>query len=85
MFQEICFCPSWKELMSSNEKFKDTKNLKTNGYAFAQIGEKGKDAKKLNKWFFCQVGEDVDRKKRPRTAFTAAQIKALEAEFERNK
>ena len=34
---------------------------------------------------FAQVGEDVDRKKRPRTAFTAAQIKALEAEFERNK
>ena len=31
--------------------------------------------------------EDVeeDRKKRPRTAFTAHQIKALEAEFERNK
>ena len=26
-----------------------------------------------------------DRKKRPRTAFTAAQIKALEAEFEKNK
>ncbi|KAK7871937.1 hypothetical protein R5R35_009739 [Gryllus longicercus] len=26
-----------------------------------------------------------ERKKRPRTAFTAAQIKALEAEFERNK
>lgn len=26
-----------------------------------------------------------DRKKRPRTAFTAHQIKALEAEFERNK
>ena len=26
-----------------------------------------------------------DRKKRPRTAFTAAQIKALEGEFERNK
>ena len=26
-----------------------------------------------------------DRKKRPRTAFTAAQIKALESEFERNK
>ena len=47
MFQEICFCPSWKELMSSNEKFKDTKNLKTNGYAFAQIGEKCKDAKKI--------------------------------------
>ncbi|XP_012251842.2 homeobox protein vex1 [Athalia rosae] len=28
---------------------------------------------------------DEDRKKRPRTAFTAAQIKSLEAEFERNK
>ncbi|KAK9685938.1 Homeodomain [Popillia japonica] len=28
---------------------------------------------------------DDDRKKRPRTAFTAAQIKSLEAEFERNK
>lgn len=26
-----------------------------------------------------------DRKKRPRTAFTASQIKSLEAEFERNK
>lgn len=26
-----------------------------------------------------------ERKKRPRTAFTAAQIKSLEAEFERNK
>lgn len=26
-----------------------------------------------------------DRKKRPRTAFTAAQIKSLEAEFEKNK
>jgi NADH:ubiquinone oxidoreductase subunit E len=31
-------------------------------------------------------GKDGDeRKKRPRTAFTATQIKALEAEFERNK
>ncbi|XP_034241797.1 homeobox protein B-H1 [Thrips palmi] len=30
-------------------------------------------------------GDLDDRKKRPRTAFTAAQIKALEAEFERNK
>ncbi|CAB0007993.1 unnamed protein product, partial [Nesidiocoris tenuis] len=28
---------------------------------------------------------DIDRKKRPRTAFTAAQIKALETEFESNK
>ncbi|KAL1500995.1 hypothetical protein ABEB36_006402 [Hypothenemus hampei] len=28
---------------------------------------------------------DDDRKKRPRTAFTAAQIKSLEAEFEKNK
>lgn len=28
---------------------------------------------------------DEDRKKRPRTAFTAAQIKSLEAEFEKNK
>ncbi|KAL2749419.1 homeobox protein MSH-D-like [Vespula maculifrons] len=28
---------------------------------------------------------DDERKKRPRTAFTAAQIKSLEAEFERNK
>ncbi|XP_063905521.1 homeobox protein HMX3-like isoform X2 [Zophobas morio] len=28
---------------------------------------------------------DEERKKRPRTAFTAAQIKSLEAEFERNK
>lgn len=31
------------------------------------------------------VTSDEDRKKRPRTAFTAAQIKSLEAEFERNK
>ncbi|KAK3928681.1 Homeobox protein ceh-19, partial [Frankliniella fusca] len=31
------------------------------------------------------AAEQDDRKKRPRTAFTAAQIKALEAEFERNK
>ena len=30
-------------------------------------------------------GLGEDRKKRPRTAFTAAQIKALEGEFERNK
>lgn len=28
---------------------------------------------------------DQERKKRPRTAFTSAQIKALEAEFEANK
>lgn len=28
---------------------------------------------------------EEERKKRPRTAFTAAQIKSLEAEFERNK
>ncbi|XP_011310211.1 homeobox protein MSH-D-like [Fopius arisanus] len=31
------------------------------------------------------VTSDDDRKKRPRTAFTAAQIKSLESEFERNK
>lgn len=31
------------------------------------------------------VISDDERKKRPRTAFTAAQIKSLEAEFERNK
>ncbi len=30
-------------------------------------------------------GGGDDRKKRPRTAFTAAQIKALESEFEKNK
>ncbi|PSN33239.1 Homeobox protein ceh-19 [Blattella germanica] len=30
------------------------------------------------------AGQD-ERKKRPRTAFTAAQIKSLEAEFEKNK
>lgn len=30
-------------------------------------------------------GSADDRKKRPRTAFTAAQIKALESEFEKNK
>ena len=39
--------------------------------------------------FFALAGEEGeggdDRKKRPRTAFTAAQIKALESEFERNK
>ena len=43
--------------------------------------------------YVCAVtgGEDQgslisdDRKKRPRTAFTAAQIKALEGEFEKNK
>lgn len=28
---------------------------------------------------------DDERKKRPRTAFTAAQIKSLEGEFEKNK
>ena len=31
------------------------------------------------------AASDEERKKRPRTAFTAAQIKSLEAEFERNK
>ncbi|XP_033208885.1 homeobox protein ceh-30-like isoform X2 [Belonocnema kinseyi] len=31
------------------------------------------------------AASDDERKKRPRTAFTAAQIKSLEAEFERNK
>ncbi|XP_011494450.1 PREDICTED: homeobox protein ceh-1 isoform X2 [Ceratosolen solmsi marchali] len=31
------------------------------------------------------AASDDDRKKRPRTAFTASQIKSLEAEFERNK
>ncbi|XP_044007656.1 homeobox protein MSH-D-like isoform X2 [Aphidius gifuensis] len=31
------------------------------------------------------VTSDEDRKKRPRTAFTASQIKSLEAEFEKNK
>ena len=31
------------------------------------------------------TSRDGERKKRPRTAFTAAQIKTLEAEFERNK
>ena len=38
--------------------------------------------------FFSSEDEDGlgdDRKKRPRTAFTAAQIKALECEFEKNK
>ncbi|GFX11229.1 uncharacterized protein TNCV_1893701 [Trichonephila clavipes] len=30
-------------------------------------------------------GTSDDRRKRPRTAFTSAQIKALEAEFEKNK
>lgn len=34
----------------------------------------------------CPDGErHEDRKKRPRTAFTATQIKSLEAEFERSK
>ena len=32
-----------------------------------------------------EEGGNDDRKKRPRTAFTAAQIKALESEFEKNK
>ena len=32
-----------------------------------------------------QSMSNEDRKKRPRTAFTAAQIKALENEFEKNK
>ena len=32
-----------------------------------------------------QLMSNEDRKKRPRTAFTAAQIKALENEFEKNK
>ena len=40
-------------------------------------------------YFHCITAEDDetgdDRKKRPRTAFTAAQIKALESEFEKNK
>jgi BarH-like protein len=41
-------------------------------------------------WLYCdnivdEDGSSDDRKKRPRTAFTAAQIKALEQEFERNK
>lgn len=31
------------------------------------------------------VTSDEDRKKRPRTAFTAIQIKSLESEFERNR
>lgn len=31
------------------------------------------------------TADGEERKKRPRTAFTAAQIKSLEAEFERNK
>ncbi|XP_063237901.1 homeobox protein MSX-2-like [Bacillus rossius redtenbacheri] len=36
--------------------------------------------------FGTEHGADADeRRKRPRTAFTAAQIKSLEAEFERNK
>ena len=41
--------------------------------------------------FFLSGGDEQtslisdDRKKRPRTAFTAAQIKALETEFEKNK
>ncbi|KAK5648724.1 hypothetical protein RI129_003616 [Pyrocoelia pectoralis] len=34
-------------------------------------------------YFDCR--SDDDRKKRPRTAFTASQIKSLEAEFEKNK
>lgn len=43
--------------------------------------------------FFCVISDcsysdcksEEERKKRPRTAFTASQIKSLEAEFERNK
>ncbi|XP_022912068.2 homeobox protein ceh-19-like isoform X1 [Onthophagus taurus] len=34
---------------------------------------------------FSDYKSEEERKKRPRTAFTAAQIKSLEAEFERNK
>ncbi|XP_057653789.1 homeobox protein MSH-D-like [Diorhabda carinulata] len=34
---------------------------------------------------YSESKSDDDRKKRPRTAFTASQIKSLEAEFERNK
>ncbi|RZC36240.1 Homeobox domain containing protein, partial [Asbolus verrucosus] len=34
---------------------------------------------------FTDSRSDEERKKRPRTAFTASQIKSLEAEFERNK
>ena len=38
-------------------------------------------------WFSSEDEDGLgdDRKKRPRTAFTAAQIKALECEFEKNK
>lgn len=39
--------------------------------------------------YACVAGKEgcsqEDRKKRPRTAFTAAQIKSLESEFERSK
>ncbi|RZF37124.1 hypothetical protein LSTR_LSTR015314 [Laodelphax striatellus] len=38
-----------------------------------------------NEGFHASQVEKDDRKKRPRTAFTAIQIKALEAEFEKNK
>lgn len=34
---------------------------------------------------FSDYKSDDERKKRPRTAFTASQIKSLEAEFEKNK
>lgn len=36
-------------------------------------------------WLISDDGKDGERKKRPRTAFTASQVKALESEFERNK
>lgn len=39
----------------------------------------------MTKLFFYITAQSDDRKKRPRTAFSAAQIKALETEFERGK
>lgn len=39
----------------------------------------------VNLNIFLDIKNEEERKKRPRTAFTAAQIKSLEAEFEKNK
>ena len=43
------------------------------------------EIKKKNKFVLQFLGSNDDRKKRPRTAFSASQIKALETEFERGK
>ncbi|XP_043288258.1 homeobox protein MSH-D-like isoform X2 [Venturia canescens] len=48
------------------------------------LGVEGPESENANEGN-SSVTSDEDRKKRPRTAFTASQIKSLEAEFERNK